>query len=364
VWGLGTRAVERVGNDYPRLVALSHPTLQPDDSPQAIRRYSQRYVDLIDLQDNNLKTVPIQEALSPLYPSLALLVQREEDGYFATPRSRIAPQDVPRLAITFDGLLGRTPFPSVLSELLRLLEHHWHSPVDVEFTIRPPNPQAPSADGVQISLLQCRPLPSLQSVLHGRLPAHLSESDVVFASRFIVPEGYLPLIRHVIYVDPQKYADLSGTARSEVGRAIGSLNASLPEKTFICVGPGRWGTENSDLGVYVAYADICNAGALVELSGSQVGPAPEPSFGTHFFHDLMEAQIYPVAVSLDRTGTVFNQDFFRGAPNSLPSHAETREEIGEALRLIDVAAYRPGHHLELVMDDEQGQTTAFLAPDA
>jgi hypothetical protein len=363
VWGLGTRAVERVGNDYPRLVALSHPTLQPDDSPQAIRRYSQRYVDLIDLQDNNLKTVPIQEALSPLYPSLALLVQREEDGYFATPRSRIAPQDVPRLAITFDGLLGRTPFPSVLSELLRLLEHHWHSPVDVEFTIRPPNPQAPSADGVQISLLQCRPLPSLQSVLHGRLPAHLSESDVVFASRFIVPEGYLPLIRHVIYVDPQKYADLSGTARSEVGRAIGSLNASLPEKTFICVGPGRWGTENSDLGVYVAYADICNAGALVELSGSQVGPAPEPSFGTHFFHDLMEAQIYPVAVSLDRTGTVFNQDFFRGAPNSLPSHAETREEIGEALRLIDVAAYRPGHHLELVMDDEQGQTTAFLAPD-
>jgi len=35
VWGLGTRAVERVGNDYPRPVALSHPALQPDDSPEA-----------------------------------------------------------------------------------------------------------------------------------------------------------------------------------------------------------------------------------------------------------------------------------------------------------------------------------------
>ncbi len=46
VWG--TRGVERVGNDYPRLVALSHPNLQPDDLPTAIRYYSQHYVDPID----------------------------------------------------------------------------------------------------------------------------------------------------------------------------------------------------------------------------------------------------------------------------------------------------------------------------
>jgi hypothetical protein len=48
VWGLGTRAVDRVGNDYPRLVALSHPLLHPEDSSKAIRRYSQQYVDVID----------------------------------------------------------------------------------------------------------------------------------------------------------------------------------------------------------------------------------------------------------------------------------------------------------------------------
>ncbi len=49
VWGLGTRAVERVGNDYPRLIALSHPLLRPSTDPNAIRRYSQQYIDLIDL---------------------------------------------------------------------------------------------------------------------------------------------------------------------------------------------------------------------------------------------------------------------------------------------------------------------------
>ena len=68
VWGLGTRAVERIGNDYPRLVALSHPLLHPEDSPKAIRRYSQQFVDLIDLEENAFKTLPVSAVLDPHYP--------------------------------------------------------------------------------------------------------------------------------------------------------------------------------------------------------------------------------------------------------------------------------------------------------
>ena len=49
VLGLGTRAVERVGEDYPRLVTLSHPLLRPEASPKAIRRYSQHLIDLMFL---------------------------------------------------------------------------------------------------------------------------------------------------------------------------------------------------------------------------------------------------------------------------------------------------------------------------
>ena len=58
VWGLGTRAVERMGNDYPRLVALSHPLLHPEATPTLISQYSQHYVDLIDLEANQFKSVP------------------------------------------------------------------------------------------------------------------------------------------------------------------------------------------------------------------------------------------------------------------------------------------------------------------
>jgi hypothetical protein len=363
VWGLGTRAVERVGDDYPRLVALSHPTLQPDSSPEAIRHYSQQYVDLIDLEANRFRTLPIREALSPQYPPLRILAQVERDGYFSRLQSMISPSDVPRLAITFEELLSRTGFPSILSELLQILENHWHSGVDVEFTVHVPDAlKAPSE--VRISLLQCRPQPSLKTAYAVSLPANLASEDIIIASNFIVPQGYLPNIRHVIFVPPEAYFQLpTPLVRNQLGQLIGRLNAALGKKAFLCVGPGRWGTENVDLGVYVGYADVCNAGALVELSGKEVGPAPEPSLGTHFFQDLMEAQIYPVVVNLDREGTVFSREFFYNTPNRLPDRVEVPHDLAAALRVIDVTDFRPGHHLEVIMDDEKGRTVAFLAPD-
>jgi len=71
VWGLGTRAVDRVGNDFPRLIALSHPLLHPSNDPKAIRRYSQQYVDLIDLNHNTFTTLPIHDVLAADYPRYA-----------------------------------------------------------------------------------------------------------------------------------------------------------------------------------------------------------------------------------------------------------------------------------------------------
>lgn len=363
VWGLGTRAVERVGDDYPRLVALSHPTLQPDDSPEAIRYYSQRYVDLIDLNHNDIKTLPVQDVITPAYPPIRFLVQLEQDGYFVTPRSRVMEADLPKLAITFDYLLQRTTFASRLAEMLKLIELNLLSPVDVEFTVHVSDPNAYPPE-IKISLLQCRPQSSLKASYNVHLPEQVPEEDIVFSSHFVVPQGYLPDIQHVIFVPPEKYYALPTiAARNELGRVIGRLNTTLKAKRFICVGPGRWGTTNTDLGVFVSYTDICNAGALVELSGKHVGPAPEPSLGTHFFQDLMEASIYPVAVNLDKKDTLFNRVFFYDTPNSLCNHVDVRDELTESLRVIEVATLRPNHHLELIMDDGKGQAMAFLVPN-
>ena len=361
VWGLGTRAVQRIGDDFPRLVALSHPTLLPDDSAEAIRYYSQKYVDLINLEGNVFETLPIHLALTSDYPPLGMVTQLELDGAFISPRMRVSVNDLPRLAITFHELLRRTRFAPVLSKVLKLLEQHFHTPVDVEFTVHLPEPRALNPP-VRISLLQCRPQSFIQETQQVSLPEDLPEEAVLFSTRFMVPRGYLKDIRYILFVKPDVYFALPTEAlRRQIGQVVAQLNALIGEKTFICIGPGRWGSTNLELGVYVSYADIHNAGALVELSGKGIGLAPEPSLGTHFFQDLMEAQIYPLAISLDDERSRFNEMLFSQAPNCIRKFIQVDETIADCVRLIDVGEIYPGRHMEVVMDDEKGEAVGYLA---
>jgi hypothetical protein len=362
VWGLGTRAVERVGNDYPHPVALSHPTLQPDDTPEAIRYYSQQYVDLIDLQENTFTTMPIREVLRPNYPVLRFIAQLEREGYLATPRSRVMEDEIKDLVITYDELLRRTPFAATLSKMLRLLEEHYHNAVDMEFTLRIPDPYAIPPQ-IQISLLQCRPQSILKEAIAGKIPENLPQEDIIFSTHYMVPRGQLGYIQYVLFIPPEAYYALeTEKKRKSLGAVISKLNAALPEKSFICVGPGRWGSVNTDLGVYVCYSDICHTGALVEISGKGVGVAPEPSLGTHFFQDLMEAQIFPLAINLDEVEAVLNRDFFYDTPNCIGRWIDCNEEISQVVRLLAITDYRSSHHLNLAMDDEAGVAVAYLSP--
>jgi len=363
VWGLGTRAVNRMEDDYPRLVALSHPHLLPDDSSQSIRRYSQHDVDVIDLQENALKTLPIQEVLTPGYGPLKYLGQVEREGYFVTPRMRIKEEELPDLALTFDKFLNQTPFVDVIRRMLDILERHYHKTVDMEFTAQI-NPARDDEPRVEISLLQCRPQPHLEDVYAVRFPHSVREEDKVFATSYMVPRGVLQGVRYVVFVQPEEYFSLATSGdRHVVARTIGALNSALPAKKFICVGPGRWGSANTDLGVFVSYADIHHCGALVELSGEGVGPSPEPSLGTHFFQDLMEANIYPLSLDLDRPGTIFNRAFFYHTPNCLTRWVKSDQDMERCVRVIEVDAHRSGHHLDLIMDDEKGKALAHLVQD-
>jgi hypothetical protein len=362
VWGLGTRAVERVGNDYPRLVALSHPLLHSQVDPKAISRYSQRFVDLIDLQDNTFKTLPVKEVLNRHYPVLRPMVQLYQDGYLSSLHARLLTAPQGELVITFEELLHRSPFAERLRRMLRILESTYHSPVDLEFTVRVKEPNAANPE-VEIFLLQCRPQSHLQEST-GRLPGNLEEGDIIFSTGGVIPHGYVQGIRWVLFVPHEGYFALrTPSARAELSRNIGRLNAELADEVFICVGPGRWGTANSDLGVRIGYSDIYHTRALVELSGEGVGPAPEPSFGTHFFQDLIESQIYPLAIFLDKEDVIFRRDFFYHTPNHLDRVLPKEGNFADSLRLIKVGDYRPGYHIDLTMDDGAGRAVAYLVQD-
>ncbi|MBG0784659.1 MAG: PEP/pyruvate-binding domain-containing protein [Anaerolineaceae bacterium] len=361
VWGLGTRAVDRVGNDYPRLVALSHPTLRPSNTVKSIRRYSQQYVDLIDLKDNSLKTLPVQQVLSGDYPPLRYLAQIDQEGYFRSIRSRLVDAKPSQLIMTFEDLLRRTPFAERMRYLLTVLEKEYESPVDVEFIadIIEDN----GKPEVKISLIQCRPLSYMKEENKVDLPRNIPQDQVLFSSSIMVTGGWLEEINYVLFVPPESYFSLpTQSARNKLERAIGKLNAALSNESFICVGPGRWGTSNPDLGVHVDYADIFNSKALVELSGEGIGPAPEPSLGTHFFQDLLEGQIFPLATYIGEDD--FNHEFFYDTPNRLAEWIEVESSLFDRLRLIKVSDYKANHHLELVMNGEEERAIAFLSESA
>lgn len=360
VWGLGTRAVEAVGNDYPRLVALSHPLLHPADSPRLIRQHSQQYVDLLDLQQNTFKTLPVGEVLTALHPAARFIAQVDEDGYLAPMYTNIV--DPSRLVITFDGLLKRTPFAARMKTMLNVLEEHFHSPVDTEFTLEVLDPASLQPD-VCICLLQCRPQSQMETEREVEIPAHIPASDILFSTRRMVPRGSVEGIRWVLFIPSEGYFSLDHSGRHLLERSIGTLNTLLKDENFICVGPGRWGTSTPNLGISIAYGDIYHTRALVEVTGEGFAPDLEPSFGTHFFQDLMEAHIYPLALTLGESGVVFNRDFFYNTPNRLLDFLPNADEsLLASLRLLKVDDFRPGSAMSLIMNDEVGKAVAFLQP--
>jgi len=358
VWGLGTRAVEAFGDEHPRLVALSHPLLQPSDSAEAIRQHSQQCVDLIDLEKNALRTLPVNDVLTADFPLLRYLAQVESDGYLTSLSSSMITGK--RLVVTFDGLLRKTPFAKRMKSMLSTLEKHYDSPVDTEFTAEVIDPGSTHPD-IRITLLQCRPQSHLRDAHEVDLPTRLDLADIVFSTRRMVPRGKVVGIRWVVFVPPEGYFGLTSTAeRNRLERAIGSLNAALKDEAFICVGPGRWGTSTPDLGVGIDYGDIYCTRALIELTGKGVGPDLEPSFGTHFFQDLVESNIYPLNVNLDDHDAVFNRGFFYQTPNHLTDFIRVDDALANVLRLVKVEDFSPGCSLSLVMNDELGKAVAFL----
>jgi len=363
VWGLGTRAVDRVGNDYPRLIALSHPLLRPTPDQRTMERCSQQYVDLINLDKNKLETVPIHTVLDPEYPPLRYIAQLKEEGYFTSLHSRLMESDKERLVLTFEDLMRRSPFAEYMRQILQTLERCYQYPVDLEFTMQI-NEESNGDPDLLFTFLQCRPQSRLAESKDISIPGHLPENDVILQTRFMVPQGMIDNIEYVAFVPPGEYFKLNVNERFELARMVGKLNEKLKGRTFILVGPGRWGSTNVDLGIPVGYSDVFNTRALVEMSGKDIGPSPEPSLGTHFFQDLLEAQIYPLAIYLDDPQSIFQPSFFYHSPNCIEEFIPAEESAKERLRLIKIDDYRNGHMLRLVMDEEHSTAIGYLLPKA
>lgn len=366
VMGLGTRAVERKGSDYPRMVNLSHPQLRPELTRQTIRYYSQHFVDLLDLERNEPTTLPAEAVLGSDLPPLRWMASVDDGETLQPPLSIGLDLDPKKLVLTFDGLLQRSGFVPLLKTVLTRLAEQYKMPVDVEFAVS----LAPAGNAkpeLVFHLLQCRPQNKAGSdgTAIRPVPTDLPEQDKIFLCTRMVPEGYVSQVEYVVYVDPQAYHQLTATHDyMAVARWIGQLNKVLEGQSFILMGPGRWGSSDAMQGVPVTYADIFNARALVELAGKKGGYSSEPSYGTHFFQDLVETHIYPLAISQEQPGDHLNLDFINQATDQMPIMFPEGNKASRCIKVIHIPTERPGSRLEIVMDGQQGLAYLVRPPSS
>ncbi len=356
VMGLGTRAVDRVANDYPRMIYLSHPQLRPDVTRKAIRYYSQHFIDMLDLETNQLVTKPLEEVLESDFHSLRWVASVDDGDTIRPPLTLGSGIPADQLVLTFDYLLQRSDFTRVMKEVLLRLANQYQLPVDVEFAVS----LAPGEPKPQLTfhLLQCRPQNRgiARDTAIRAVPTDIPTAAQVFRSSRMVPQGSVSRVEYIVYIDPAEYHALQTPGDyTEVARLIGQLNKALEGRIFILLGPGRWGSSDYLQGVPVTYADIFNTRALVELAVKQSGYSSEPSYGTHFFQDLVETQIYPLAVYPEESADYLNWDFLKRSTDRLQTLL-TREpsDASRCIKVIHVPSEHPGQFLEIVMDGRSG----------
>ncbi len=355
VFGLGTRAVNRVEDDYPRIVALDQPLVRPVSGMEDVRKYSQHHVDLLDTRENTLRTISFQQLLAEkLDVELDLVAVR--DYQLARQARQQGAGGVEYWLLTFEKLLTETSFVRIMRSILGILESHYQHPVDVEFTVNFTRDKKPL-----VNLLQCRPLQTRCEQGRVEMPAALAPEKILFKCEGYFMGGSIAQnITRVVYVEPQAYIELPLSAKYDVARLIGEINRRVAGKDTeptIFLGPGRWGTTTPSLGVPVGFHEISNVTVLAEIAYEGGNLMPELSFGTHFFQDLVEGDIFYVALFPDKPGTFFNKARLDEMPNAL---AEVLPESGKYANVVKLCL-PDAHGLRIISDVTSQKVVCFFA---
>jgi hypothetical protein len=356
VAGLGTRAVDRLGNDYPVLVSPGQPGIRVNIMPEEIVHYSQKSIDVINMETRRFESHPIDDIIRELgtdFPLWDRIFSVCDGNTMRKANQAINHPDKDQMVVTFAGLIENTGFIKQMKEIMRVLRETFEMPMDVEF----------AHDGKYLHILQCRPQSQMEDEEPGLIPKWIPEKRKLFSANKYVTSSQVRGIKTVIYVDPEKYAEMSSLPDMiAVGDAVSRLNGLLPRKSFILMGPGRWGSRGDiQLGVRVTYSDINNTAMLIEIARKTGNYVPDLSFGTHFFQDLVEARIRYLALYPDEDGVIFADDFFKNSPNSLADLLPEYEYLSNVIKVIDIPGSTAGCELNIVMDAENEIALGFLS---
>ncbi|NLK98882.1 MAG: hypothetical protein GX272_12540 [Epulopiscium sp.] len=333
VLGLGTSAVNRVEGDYPRVAALDQPMIQPIGNMEDIKKYSQHKVDVLNLENNKLERISLNKLMwekTGIKMDLIGILDYETNRKIK--EYNIKEQEA--WILTYEKLFKDTEFIPTIKNMLKTLETAYNYPVDIEFTVN-----YISDDSLKINLVQCRPLQTKGAGGQVDIPEDIDEKSLLFATKGHFMGGSInQSIKRIIYVDPKGYSNLSSQDKYALARLIGLLNKKIANKQEVptmLVAPGRVGSSTPSLGLPVTFSEISNISIICETAYEIMGMVPDLSFGSHFFQDLVEEDIFYVAIFPNSKETIFNVDLFENSISSLKEILPKEIKFESVLKVID-----------------------------
>ena len=221
----------------------------------------------------NLKELSLKEAeahgslklISSTYDPQSQMIY---DGYYESGRK----------VLSFVNILqyNTVPLAETLDKLLKTGQKEMGKPVEIEFAV---TLDENGKNGV-FSVLQIRPIVDTTQALDTNID-EIPDQNCIIKSKNVLGHGKLDDIQHILYIKQENY---SPAINESLVEEIRNINAKMCNEhtQYVLIGPGRWGSSDSWLGIPVKWTDISGAITIVEQTTASI----DPSQGTHFFHNL------------------------------------------------------------------------------
>lgn len=214
-----------------------------------------------------------------------------------------SPFDRGRKVITFNNIIKYNTFPlaEIVSDILRMGTEEMRCPVEVEFAV---NMDVPAGQQQIFNLLQIRPIIDNQDNRPIDWSSETPDHALIYGEQAL-GIGRMNDISDIVYVKTPMFDSL---ATEKIADELLALNARMrdEQRTYILVGPGRWGSSDPFLGVPVKWTHISEAKVIVECGIERFDV--EPSQGTHFFQNVTSLGVGYLTINPFRGDGIFRED--------------------------------------------------------
>ncbi len=214
-----------------------------------------------------------------------------------------------RKIITFANILKHDVFPlaDILKEVLRIAQNEMGRPIEIEFAV---NLDYSGKKQHTFYLLQIRPIVDSKEMIHEDIGA-IESTNTIISSKSALGHGIVNDIFDLVYVRPEAF---SASKNQLIAYDIEKINKqlSIKNRSYILVGPGRWGSSDHWLGIPVKWSQISNAKLIVESGLEQY--RIDPSQGTHFFQNLTSLGVAFFTINPFQKDGTYDVDFLNSCP--------------------------------------------------